>query len=180
MTTPEEIMNGETVVEQSTPTTSDDDVKSKREELSIVACLGSTKEYLGMQMTLGDIHKLSDKDVEKYYKRYKMVSGKNVADGLIDPPLHLLVRLVNWCLSGYGGIDDPDALVKDWKKNQLIKQWLSEASGSIVVHGGVIATLLIIAITALKHFRLREPTPSTTTFYDMANTDELVGVDTVR
>ena len=179
MTTPEEIMNGETVVvEQSTPTISDDDLKSKREELSILACLGSTKEYLGMQMTLGDVHKLSDKDVEKYYKRYKMVSGRNVADGLIDPPLHLLARLVNWCLSSYGGIDDLDALVKDWKNNQLIKQWLSEASGSIVVHGGAIATLLIIAMTALKYFKLREPSPPAT-LYDMANTDE-IGVDTVR
>ena len=108
-------------------------------------------------MALGDVHRLSDRDVEKYYKRYKMVSGKNVAEGLIDPPLHLLARLVNWCLSSYGGIDEPDALVKDWKNNQLIKQWLSEYSGSIVVHGGAIATLLIIAITALKHFRLREP-----------------------
>ena len=179
MTTPEDIMNGETVVDshQSTPTTSDD-LKSKREELSILACLGSTKEYLGMQMTLGDIHKLSDKDVEKYYKRYKMVSGKNMADGLIDPPLHLLAKLVNWCLSGYGGIDEPDALVNDWKNNQLVKQWLSEASGSIVVKGGVVATLLIIAITTIKHFKLRDPSPAIT-FYDLTNTDQ-VGVDTVR
>ena len=175
MTTPEEIMNGETVVvEQSTPTINDDDVKAKREELAILACLGSTKEYLGVQMALGDVHRLSDKDVEKYYKRYKMVSGKNVAEGLIDPPLHLLARLVNWSLSSYGGIDEPDALVEDWKNNQLIKQSLSEYSGSIVVHGGAIVTLLIIAITALKHFRLKEPSPPAT-LYDMANTDELRG-----
>ena len=65
MTTPEEIMNGETVVEQSTPNINVDDVKAKREELSILACLGSTKEYLGVQMALGDVHRLSDRDVER-------------------------------------------------------------------------------------------------------------------
>ena len=44
MTTPEEIMNGETVVvEQSTPNINVDDVKAKREELSILACLGSVQ-----------------------------------------------------------------------------------------------------------------------------------------
>ena len=105
MTTPKDIMNGETVVNDQAINT-DDDLKSKREELSILACLGSTKEYIGMQVTLSDIHKLSEKDVEKYYKRYKMVSGKNLADGLIDPPLHLLAKLVNWCLSSYGEIDE--------------------------------------------------------------------------
>ena len=178
MTTLEGIMNGETVVEQSTPTINDDDVKAKREELAILASLGSSKEYLGVQMALGDVHRLSDKDVEKYYNRYKTVSGKNVAEGLIDPPLHLLARLVNWSLSSYGGIDEPDALVKDWKNNQLIKQSLAEYSGSIVVHGGAIVTLLIIAITALKHFKLKDPSPPVTS-YDMANTDE-IGVDTVR
>ena len=178
MTTPEDIMNGETVAnDQVINTSDDDDLKSKREELSILACLGSTKEYIGMQMTLSDIHKLSEKDVEKYYKRYKMVSGKNLADGLIDPPLHLLAKLVNWCLSKYGVIDDPEALVKDWKNNQLVKQWLSEISGSIVVKGGIAATFIIIAITTIKHFKLREPPPAITVD-DPTNTDQ-VGVDTV-
>ena len=178
MTTPEEIMNGETVVEQSTPTINVDDVKAKREELSILACLGSTKEYLGVQMAIGDVHRLSDRDVERYYRRYKMVSGKNLFDGLVEPPLHLLIRGVNYLIGDYGGIDYPDTLIKDLKNNQLIKQWLSDHLGSIIVYGGTLSVLALFVTIGFNHFRVKEPSPPAT-LYDMANTDE-IGVDTVR
>ena len=46
---------------------SPDDHESKRESLSILASLGTTKEFLGVEMSLCDIKKLSTKDVEKYY-----------------------------------------------------------------------------------------------------------------
>ena len=45
---------------------SPDEMESKRESLSILASLGTTKEFLGVEMSLGDIKKLSTKDVEKY------------------------------------------------------------------------------------------------------------------
>ena len=41
-----------------------DDIEIKQESLAILAALGTTKEYLGVEMSLGDIKKLSDKDVE--------------------------------------------------------------------------------------------------------------------
>ena len=48
-----------------------DEMESKRKSLSILASLGTTKEFLGVEMSLGDIKKLSTKDVEKYYLRYQ-------------------------------------------------------------------------------------------------------------
>ena len=48
-----------------------DEMESKRKSISILASLGTTKEFLGVEMSLGDIKKLSTKDVEKYYLRYQ-------------------------------------------------------------------------------------------------------------
>ena len=40
------------------------ELEIKQESLAILAALGTTKEYLGVEMSLGDIKKLSAKDVE--------------------------------------------------------------------------------------------------------------------
>lgn len=45
----------------------DEDVcEERRESLAILASLGETKTYLGENMSLGDVKKLSSKDVDKY------------------------------------------------------------------------------------------------------------------
>jgi len=53
----------------------EDEVEVERESLAILATLGTTKEYFGKDMTLGDVHRLTKKDVRKYYKMYQMVNG---------------------------------------------------------------------------------------------------------
>ena len=40
------------------------DVEYQKESLVILASLGTTKEYLGVEMSLEKIHKLPDKEVE--------------------------------------------------------------------------------------------------------------------
>ena len=50
------------------------DVEYQKESLVILASLGATKEYLGVEMSLEKIHKLSDKEVEKYFNRYQKSS----------------------------------------------------------------------------------------------------------
>ena len=110
MSTAEEILNGENSVSNTPP---DDEVESKREALSILACLGATKEYTGTDMDFKDTLKLSDKDVDKYYKRYQVVSGKKIADGLVDSSFQLIAQVVG----KFVNIDDQDALVRDWKSD---------------------------------------------------------------
>ena len=55
-----------------------------RESLAILASLGSTKEYLGEELSLGDIKKFKEADVLKYYNRYQSVLGKQLHKGLIE------------------------------------------------------------------------------------------------
>ena len=160
MANPEEILNGEASVD-TTPSPIND-LESKRESLSILACLGSTKEYTGVVMDLSDVTKLSDKDVEKYYKRYQVVSGKKIADGLADSSFQLMAKAVDHGLRNYGNIDDKDALVRDCKKDELIMKEISNISGSLVFKGGRSMALVSTFIHFAKHFKLREQDLSTT------------------
>mgnify|MGYP001794501652 CR=1 FL=1 len=67
------------------PVTEDDeDTAAKRESLAILATLGTSKDFIGVDMSLGDVRKMSQKDVEKYYVRYQAVLGRRVTGGLTE------------------------------------------------------------------------------------------------
>ena len=154
MANPEEILNGAASV--GTTPSPIDDLESKRESLSILACLGSTKEYTGVVMDLSDVTRLSDNDVEKYYKRYQVRSGKKIADGLADSSFQFMAKAVDHGLRNYGSIDDKEALVKDCKKDELIMKEISNLSGSLVLKGGRLTALLSAFVHFANHFKLRE------------------------
>ena len=52
-----------------------DDLETKREALAIIATLGTTKEWICEKLSLENVKRLPDKDVEKYYLRYQSVLG---------------------------------------------------------------------------------------------------------
>ena len=79
--------------ENSTDTNANADIEEKRESLAILASLGTAKDYLGVQMSLGDVKKLSPKDVVKYYYRYQSILGKQVTGGLVENVIKLAVSL---------------------------------------------------------------------------------------
>ena len=89
-----------------TPSADDKELEAKRESLAILVSLGTAKDYLGMQMSLGDVRKLSAKDVDKLYYRYQDVLGKQVSGGLVEnmvkPGCRLVSRFVSivvWLVS---------------------------------------------------------------------------------
>ena len=50
--------------------TNDDNIPAQREKLAILVSTGKSKEAIGVQLTHDQVKRLSDKDVEKYSKRY--------------------------------------------------------------------------------------------------------------
>ena len=46
-------------------------------------------------MSLGDVKKLSQKDVEKYYYRYQSMLGKQVTGGMVESTIKLFSRFVS-------------------------------------------------------------------------------------
>ena len=60
------------------------DIPALREQLAVLVSRGKAKETIGVQLTHEQVKRLSDKDVEKYTKRYEAYVGAKRTDSLID------------------------------------------------------------------------------------------------
>ena len=66
--------------------------KLNKNRLLFSQCLEQQRNILGVDMSLGDVKKLSERDVEKYFNRYQSVMGKKINGGLIDSSLQLVSK----------------------------------------------------------------------------------------
>ena len=125
------------------------DVEYQKESLVILASLGTTKEYLGVEMSLEKIHKLSDKEVEKYFNRYQNVAGQKMANGLVDSAIGTATKVISCFLP----IDDTEALCSDLRKDELVKRELSNIAGLLVVRGGRLVALGSALFQVVRHIK---------------------------
>ena len=129
---------------------SPDEMESKCESLSILASLGTTKEFLGVEMSLGDIKKLSTKDVEKYYLRYQTILGKEPSSCLVDSAVLAAYKAVSMVVS----IDDTKQLYQDLKSDEIIKRELSSFAGLLILKGGQLVALASAFFQVAKHINI--------------------------
>ena len=127
-----------------------DEMESKRESLSILASLGTTKEFLGVEMSLGDIKKLSTKDVEKYYLRYQTILGKQPSSSIVDSAVLEASKAVSMDVS----IDDTEQLCKDLKSDEIIKRELSSFAGLLILKGGRLVALASAFFQVANHITI--------------------------
>ena len=64
--------------------TNDDNIPAQREKLAILVSTGKSKEAIGVQLTHDQVKRLSDKDVQKYSKRYEAYIGNKTTEALVD------------------------------------------------------------------------------------------------
>ena len=124
-------------------------VEYQKESLVILASLGTTKEYLGVEMSLEKIHKLSDEEVEKYFNRYQIVAGQKMANGLVDSAVKTATKVISCFLP----IDDTEALCSDLQKDELVKRELSNIAGLLVVKGGRLVALGSALFQVARHIK---------------------------
>ena len=129
---------------------SPDDLESKRESLSVLASLGTTKEFLGVEMSLGDIRKLQNKDVEKNYLRYQTILGKQLSSSLVDSAVLAASKAVSMVIS----IDDTEQLYQDLKSDEIIKRELSSFAGLLILKGGRLVALASAFFQVAKHINI--------------------------
>ena len=127
-------------------------VEYQKESLVILASLGTTKEYLGVEMSLEKIHKLSDKEVEKYFNRYQIVAGQKMANGLVDSVVKTATKVISCFLP----IDDTEALCSDLQKDELVKRELSNIAGLLVVKGGRLVALGSGLFQVARHIKFKD------------------------
>ena len=123
---------------------SPDEMESKCESL------GTTKEFLGVEMSLGDIKKLSTKDVEKYYLRYQTILGKQLSSCLVDSAVLAAYKAVSMVVS----IDDTEQLCQDLKSDEIIKRELSSFAGLLILKGGRLVALASAFFQVAKHINI--------------------------
>lgn len=123
------------------------DIEEKREQLSILAVLGTIESYTGQKMSLGDVKRLPPKDVEKYHNRYQVIMGNQVTGSLVDTSIEAATELASYILP----IDDKDSLCSDLKENPMIRQELSNAAGYVVLKGGRFVALASGLLQIVKH-----------------------------
>ena len=126
---------------------STEEIEEKRESLAILASLGTTKDYLGVQMSLGDVTKLAPKDVERYYHRYQSKLSKQVTGGLVENA----IKLVSKTISRFVPIDDPDSLSNDLVQDEIVKRELANAAGYLVLKGGRFVALASALFHVMRH-----------------------------
>ena len=101
-------------------------------------------------MSLGDVKKLSQKDVEKYYYRYQSMLGKQVTGGMVESTIKLFSRFVSKVIS----IDNCDTLSNDILQDELVKRELSTAAGYLVLKGGRFVALASALFHVVNHLDL--------------------------
>ena len=132
------------------------DVDYKKESLVILASLGTTKEYLGVEMSLEKIHKLPDKEVEKFFNRYQKVAGQKMANGLVDSAISTATKVISCFLP----IDDTEELCYDLQNDELVKRELSNIAGLLVVRGGRLVALGSALFQVVRHINFNTESES--------------------
>ena len=130
------------------------EVEEKREQLSILAVLGTIEEYTGAKLLLADVKKLSVADVEKYHNRYQLKMGNQVSGSLVNMTIDGATEILNYFLP----IDDKKELCTDLKKNEILKQELNNAAGYAVLKGGRFVALGSVVLQVAKHLKFSTTT----------------------
>ena len=129
------------------PTSAGPDIPALREQLAVLVSTGKAKEAIGVQLTHEQVKRLSDKEVEKYTKRYETYVGSKTTESLIDSFIFLVTKAVGMSLN----IKDIDAYQKDLRNDYIINKELSNLAGSLALKcGRLLAAANAILITT-KH-----------------------------
>ena len=129
------------------PSTDIQEIEEKRESLAILVSLGTAKDYLGVQMSLGDVKRLTVKGVEKFYFRYQTKLAKQVTGGLVENS----IKLTSKTISRFIPIDDPDSLSEDLVKDEIVRRELVNAAGYLVLKGGRFVALASALFHVVSH-----------------------------
>ena len=100
-------------------------------------------------MSLEKIHKLPDKEVEKFFNRYQKVAGQKMANGLVDSAISTATKVISCFLP----IDDTEELCYDLQNDELVKRELSNIAGLLVVRGGRLVALGSALFQVVRHIK---------------------------
>ena len=151
-----EVMNLLEVEPSSAPDTAnfvaEPDILALREQLAILVSTGKAKEAIGVQLTHDQVKRLSDKDVEKYCKRYTSYVGGKTTENLIQSLLMVVTKAVGMALP----IKNVEALQKKLGEDYIIINELSSLAANLALKCGRFLALANAALITTKHIDFSE------------------------
>jgi len=100
------------------------DIPALREQLAILVSTGKAKEAIGVQLTHEQVKRLTDKDVQKYHKRFETFVGAKTTETLIESFLALATKAVG----AFVPLEDADALQNEIKNDYIITKAVANAA----------------------------------------------------
>ena len=113
------------------------------EKLVVLVSTGKCKEAIGVQLTHDQVKRLTEKDVEKYYKRYEAYAGCKTTESfllLVSKGIGIVVE-----------IDDLEALREDLYQDYMINSELSSLAGNLALRCGRLVAVANAALITTKH-----------------------------
>ena len=123
------------------------DIPALREQLAVLVSTVKAKEAIGVQLTHEQVKRLSEKDVEKYTKRYEKYVGSKTRESLIDSCIFLVIKVVGMSVN----IKDIDAYHKELRNDYIINKELSNLAGSLALKCGWFLDAANAALITTKH-----------------------------
>ena len=133
-------------------TNDDDNIPAQREKLAILVSTGKSKEAIGVQLTHEQVKRLTEKDVQKYSKRYEAYIGNKTTEALVDSFIMLYSKGVGMVVS----IDDVKALQEELNMDYIITQELWTLAGGLALRFGRFLALANTALITVKHIKFEK------------------------
>ena len=160
---------------QPTQKTIAEHCEDKRERLRILAAAGSSLEYLGKNLSLGDVERLSDKDVKALHARYEAIFAKKIQQNAIKGVLKVAVKSLGFLLP-YAGLylRDESKLLETLQNDELITTELSNRSSTLLVNNCLSPYLALAsaAFTTSSHVEKLQPSIKDMPTDSIVNHDE--------
>ena len=129
-------------------------VTKYKERLLCLVAAGQSKAFLGRNFTIDQIEKLSDKDIEKYYKIYDSTYSSLVSNNIVNGVLSGFSKLVGLIFP----VHDADKLSNDLQNNFLVTSQFRNFTGKLAYHYGPLLALTASSIIILNNINFAQHT----------------------
>ena len=156
-------------------TTPEPDIPALREKLAVLVSTAKAKEAIGVQLTHEQVKRLSDKDVEKFTKRYETYVGSKTTESLIDSFIFLATKVVGMTVK----IKDIEAYQKELRNDYILNKELFSLAGNLALKCGRFLAAANAARITTKHIDFSPQLPEQSHPSRDENGYPLEGVDEV-
>ncbi|CAC5378303.1 unnamed protein product [Mytilus coruscus] len=125
----------------------DDKQEKKRERLSSVVAGGNSKQYLGKELQLSDIDKMTTEQIDKLYCKYEARLGASMTKTLGNSFINLYVMGV----SKYFKVVDPPKLIQDLKEDPFLNHGLTNICCELYYKYGMYLAPFTAMLTTARH-----------------------------